>query len=244
VNIECPAQAWGRLTHFASRAAMDIAGLGDRTASALLELGLVADPGDIYALTKVGIARIPGFKDKAITNLQRAIETSKTRGIDRLLFALSIRHLGDVAARRLADHFGSIDSIQSADMTALTSVPGLGPVIAASVHDAMRTPLVARILDKLRRAGVRLAEARTQRSGPLAGRTFVLTGALEAMTREAAVARLEDLGGTVSNTVSKKTSFLMVGKEPGTKLEKARRAGVPLVDEPAFLAFLADQGGR
>jgi DNA ligase (NAD+) len=238
-NIECPAQAWGRLVHFASRNAMDIGGLGEQTARSLLDLDLVTDPGDVFHLTRDDIAKLPGFKDKAITKLMKSIESAKDRSIDRLLFGLSIRHLGEVAAKRLADHFGSIDAIEQAGVEELANVSGLGDTIAKSVYEAMRRPMNTTVIDKLRKAGVKMTEVRVVKSGHLSGKTFVITGTLESMSREGAAEKIEALGGTVTNSVSKKTSYLVVGTEPGSKLEKAKKAGVQILDEAGFIAVLA-----
>ncbi|MFO0612055.1 MAG: NAD-dependent DNA ligase LigA [Polyangiaceae bacterium] len=233
-NVDCSAQAWGRLVHFASRSAMDIGGLGEETCRALLSLGLAKDPGDLFHLTDADLAKIPGFKDKSVKKLRKALEDAKSKPIDRLLFGLSIRHLGEVAASRLADHFGSVDKIAEASVEELAAVEGLGLVIAKSVHEAMRTPLYVSVLEKLRAGGVQVAEERAPVSGHLSGMTFVITGTLQGMTREAAIERLRKLGATVTNSVSKKTSFLVVGKDPSSKLDKAKKAGVALLDEAAF----------
>lgn len=241
-NVECSAQAWGRLVHFASRSAMDIGGLGEETCRALLSLGLAKDPGDIFHLTADDIGKLPGFKDKSVKKLVKAIEDAKSKPIDRLLFGLSIRHLGEVAAARIADHFGSVDKIAAASVEELAAVDGLGLVIAKSVHDAMRTPLLVTVLEKLRAGGVQVAEERAPASGHLAGMTFVITGTLETMTRDAAVERLRKVGATVTNSVSKKTSFLVVGRDPSSKLDKAKKAGVPLLDEAAFADKLSGKG--
>jgi DNA ligase (NAD+) len=240
-NVECPAQAWGRLVHFASRNAMDIGGLGEQTARALLDLDLVADAGDVFHVSREDLAKLPGFKDKAIKNLEKAIAAAKDRPIDRLLFALSIRHLGEVAAKRLADHFGSVDAIEKASVEELAAVNGLGEVIARSVHEAMRLPRITTVLEKLRQAGVKMHEVRAPKTGHLQGMIFVITGTLASMSRETAQEKIEALGGTVTNSVSKKTSYLVVGAEPGSKLEKARKAGVEVLDEAAFLAVLANE---
>lgn len=234
VNVDCPAQAWGRLVHFASRSAMDIGGLGEETCRALLSLGLAKDPGDLFHLTETDLAKLPGFKAKSVKNLVKALDAARTKPIDRLLFGLAIRHLGEVAATRLADHFGSVDKIAAASVEELAAVEGLGLVIAKSVHEAMRTPLLVRVLEKLRSGGVQVAEERAPLSGHLSGQTFVITGTLSTMTREAAIERLKLSGATVTNSVSKKTSFLVVGKDPSSKLDKAKKAGVPLLDEAAF----------
>lgn len=241
-NVDCSAQAWGRLVHFASRSAMDIGGLGEETCRALLSLGLAKDPGDLFHLTAEDIAKLPGFKDKSVKKLVKAIEDAKSKPIDRLLFGLSIRHLGEVAAARIADHFGSVDKIAAASVEELSAVDGLGLVIAKSVHDAMRTPLLVTVLEKLRAGGVQVAEERAPASGHLGGMTFVITGTLETMTREAALERLRKVGATVTNSVSKKTSFLVVGKDPSSKLDKAKKAGVPLLDEAAFADKLSGKG--
>lgn len=233
-NVDCPAQAWGRLVHFASRSAMDIGGLGEETCRALLSLGLAKDPGDLFHLSADDIKKLPGFKDKSVKNLVKALDTARNKPIDRLLFGLSIRHLGEVAATRLADHFGSVDKIAAASVDELAAVDGLGLVIAKSVHEAMRTPYLVRVLERLRAGGVQVAEERAPMSGHLSGQSFVITGTLSTMTREAAVERLKRAGATVTNSVSKKTSFLVVGKDPSSKLEKAKKAGVPLLDEAAF----------
>jgi DNA ligase (NAD+) len=237
-NIDCPAQAWGRIVHFASRGAMDITHLGERTASELLERELIADPGDIYALTPDDIAKLPGFKDKSITNLLEAIHASRDRSIDRLLYAFGIRHVGATAARLLADAFGSIDRIAAAPVEELAAVDGVGEVIATAAHEYFQRPATVSLLDKLRRAGVRMSEERKKTVGPLSGKSFVITGTLEELSREEAEERIVALGGKVTSSLSKKTDYLVVGASPGSKLEKATRLGVPTIDEAAFKALL------
>jgi DNA ligase (NAD+) len=237
-NIDCPAQAWGRVVHFASRGAMDITHLGERTASELLERELIADPGDIYALTPDDIAKLPGFKDKSITNLIEAIHASKDRSIDRLLYAFGVRHVGATAARLLADAFGSIDKIAAAPVEELAAVDGVGEVIATAAHEYFQRPATVSLLDKLRRAGVRMSEERKKTVGPLTGKSFVITGTLEEFSREEAEERIAALGGKVTNSLSKKTDYLVVGASPGSKLEKATKLGVQSIDEAAFKALL------
>lgn len=237
-NVDCPAQTWGRIVHFGSRGAMDIEGLGEQTVLAMLDLGLVEDPGDLFFLGRDELARLPGFKDKSITNLLRAIEAAKDRPIDRLLFGLGVRHVGVTAARNLADHFGGIAAMEAASTEELAAVDGVGQVIAESLHGALRKPAIGAVLEKLRRAGVRMEEQRRTRAGHLDGLTFVITGTLASMSRERAGERILSLGGKVTNSVSKKTSYLVVGADAGTKLEKAQKAGVAILDEPAFLALL------
>jgi DNA ligase (NAD+) len=237
-NLECPAQALGRIVHFASRGAMDITHLGERTATELLERDLIDDVGDIYSLTPEDIAKIPGFKDKSITNLLEAIHASRERPIDRLLYGFGIRHVGSSAARVLADHFGSIDAIMKASTEELAAVDGVGDVIAKAAREFFDRPGTSEIVEKLRRAGVRFEEERAKPTGPLVGKTFVITGTLEKFSREEAGERIEALGGKVTSSLSKKTDYLVVGASPGSKVDKATKLGVRALDEAAFLALL------
>jgi DNA ligase (NAD+) len=237
-NKLCPAQVLGRVVHFASRGAMDIEHLGGRTASELLERGLIDDPGDIFALDAAAIAQLPGFKDKSIANLLGAIAAAKSRTIDRLLYGFGIRHVGQSAARALADAFGSIDRVAAASAEEIAAAQGVGTVIATAVREFFDRPETRALVDKLRHAGVRLEEPREKLTGPLTGKTFVITGTLAAMSREVAKERLEALGGKVTNSLSGATSYLVVGESPGSKLDKATKLGVATLDEAAFLALL------
>jgi DNA ligase (NAD+) len=237
-NLECPAQALGRIVHFASRGAMDITHLGERTAAELLDRDLIADVGDIYFLTPEDIAQLPLFKDKSITNLLEAIQASRDRPIDRLIYGFGIRHVGASAARLLADHFGSIDAIMAASEEELAAVDGVGEVIARAARAFFDRPGTAEIIDKLRRAKVRFAEERKRVTGPLVGKTFVITGTLEKFSREEAGERIEALGGKVTSSLSKKTDYLVVGESPGSKIEKAAKLGVKTLDEAAFREIL------
>jgi DNA ligase (NAD+) len=238
-NLECPAQALGRIVHFASRGAMDITHLGERTAYELLEKDLVGDVGDIYSLTPDDIAKLPGFKDKSITNLIEAIHASRDRPIDRLLYGFGIHHVGASAARVLADAFDSIEKIAAAPEDELAHADGVGDVIAHAVREYFDRAATGVILDKLRRAGVRMSEERSKTVGPLSGKSFVITGTLEAFSREEAGERIEALGGKVTSGLSKKTSYLIVGASPGTKLDKATKLGVPTLDEAGFKELLS-----
>jgi DNA ligase (NAD+) len=240
-NLLCPQQIWGRIVHFASRGAMDIEHLGERTASELLDRKLIADPADIFFLTEAEIGQVPGFKDKSIANLLAAIAAAKDRPIDRLLFGFGIRHVGTSAARALADAFGSIDKIAAAPAEELAAVEGVGAVIAGAVRAFFDRPDTAGLLDKLRRAGVRFEEQREKPSGHLVGKTFVITGTLAAMSREEAKEKIEASGGKVTNSLSSRTDYLVVGESPGSKLDKAAKLGVATVDEKAFLALLAGE---
>jgi len=242
INLDCPAQTLGRVVHFASRGAMDIAHLGERTSAELLERKLLADVGDIYALTDEAIGQVPGFKDKSIRNLLDAIEASKAQPIDRLLYGFGIRHVGASAARVLADAFGSIDAIAATPYEALAEVSGVGEVIARAVREYFDRPATRLVLEKLRGAGVRLREERAAPTlGPLTGKSFVITGTLTSCSREEAKSRIEARGGKVTSGLSKKTDYLVVGDSPGTKLDKATKLGVNTLDETAFLALLAGE---
>lgn len=238
VNLFCPAQVLGRIVHFASRGAMDIEHLGGRTSAELLDRKLIDDPGDIFALGAEQIAQLPGFKDKSIANLLGAIAAAKDRPIDRLLYGFGIRHVGSSAARALADAFGDIDKIAGASVEDMAAAQGVGTVIAASVREYFDREDARALLVKLRAAGVRLTEAREKRTGPLTAKTFVITGTLDALSREAAKARIEALGGKVTNSLSSHTTYLVVGDSPGSKLEKAAKLGVATLDEAAFLQLL------
>jgi DNA ligase (NAD+) len=239
-NLLCPAQTLGRIVHFASRGAMDIEHLGHRTAAELLDRKLIDDPGDIFFLTAEQLGQLPNFKEKSIANLLGAIAAARDRPIDRLLFGFGIRHVGAAAARSLADSFASIDRIAEAPAEELAAAEGVGPVIAGALREFFDREDSRALLEKLRRSGVRLAEAREKRTGSLTGKTFVITGTLAALSREQAKARIEARGGKVANSLSSQTDYLVVGDSPGSKLEKAAKLGVATLDETAFLRLIED----
>jgi DNA ligase (NAD+) len=237
-NLQCPAQVLGRIVHFAGRGAMDIEHLGERTAAELLDRSLIATPADIFFLTAPELGQLPGFKEKSIANLAAAIAEAKNRPIDRLLYGFGIRHVGASAARALADAFGSIDKIASAPAEEIAAVDGVGDVIAGAVRAFFDRPETPELLDKLRRAGVRMDEERVARTGHLTGKTFVITGTLAGLSREEAKIRIEAAGGKVTNSLSGKTDYLVVGESPGSKLDKATKLGVATLDETAFTSLL------
>jgi DNA ligase (NAD+) len=216
---------------------MDIEHLGYMTVMRLLEKGLIEDPADIYSLDAEKLSQLPGFKDRSITNVLEQIEGSKDRPIWRLLVGLNIRHVGGHVAEVLAGAFGSIDAIAGASEDEIDAVPGIGPEIAASVREWFDEDENRQLIEKLRAAGVRLADERTEVTGPrpLEGRSIVLTGGLETLSREEATAAAEDAGARVTSSVSKKTSFVVAGESPGTKLAKAEQLGVDVIDEQEFL---------
>ncbi|MCB9707304.1 MAG: NAD-dependent DNA ligase LigA [Myxococcales bacterium] len=239
INVECPAQRLGRLVHFASRGALDITHLGERTSAQLLDLGLVHDPADIYRLTQSDLQKIAGFRDKAIANLLTAITQSKSQPLHRLIYGLGIHHVGAATARLLTDHYPSIDALMRAPEKALADIEGVGPVIAQSVHQYFSRPQTRELIDKFRAAGVTLdGPQRPRGKGPLAGKTFVLTGSLQGLSRDQAKERIEALGGKVQSGISKRTEFLIVGDNPGSKLQKAIELGIAVLDEPKLLKIL------
>jgi DNA ligase (NAD+) len=233
----CPSQGIEWLFHFAGRGAMDIEHLGYMTVMRLLEAGLIEDPADIYALDEAKLSQLPGFKDKAITNVLGQIEASKDRPIWRLLVGLNIRHVGSHVAQVLARGFRSLDAIASATEDQIDNLAEIGPEIAASVRGWFDEDENVALISKLRAAGLRMAEDKIQESGtrPLDGRTIVLTGGLETLSREQATELAESAGARVSSSVSKKTDFIVAGESPGTKYEKALALGVEVVDETEFL---------
>ena len=255
----CPAQLRERLFHLAGRGALDIEVLGYEAAVALLDSGLVADEGDLFGLTAENLAEVPFFVTKGgaltanATRLLANLEDARHRPLWRILVALSIRHIGPTAARALAAAFGSLDAIAAAPETELVTVNDVGPTIARSLREWFEVDWHAAIVGKWQAAGVQLATpgfvppergeaaAGASATGPLAGITVVLTGTLEVRTREEAAAAIEELGGKVSGSVSKKTGFVVAGQNPGSKLSKAESLGVPVLDE-AGLDVLLLQG--
>jgi DNA ligase (NAD+) len=233
----CPSQGLEWLFHFAGRGAMDIEHLGYMTVMRLLEKGLIEDPADIYALDADKLEQLPGFKDKAITNLLEQVEASKDRPIWRLLVGLNIRHVGAHVAQVLANAFGSIDALAAASEDEIDAVPGIGPEIAATVREWFDEEENVQLIEKLRTAGVRLADDAPVESAPqtLAGLSIVLTGGLETVSREEATVRAEAAGARVTSSVSGKTAFVVAGENPGTKLAKAETLGVEIIDEKEFL---------
>ena len=237
INPLCPAQVLEHLRHFVSRSAMNIEGFGYATLEQLIERKLVHDPADFYELTRDQLLTLDGFADKSAQNLIDRIAASRETTLPRFLFALGIRHVGDHMAALLADHFGTVDRLQQAGSEDLLGIGGVGPAVAAGVHEYFQRPQTRQLIARLLAAGlqVRLPE---RREGSLMGKTFVITGTLSSMTRGEAEERIRALGGLAGSTVSKKTDYLVVGADPGSKLQKAQRLKVPVLDEAAFLDLL------
>jgi DNA ligase (NAD+) len=242
----CPSQNVEWLFAFASRGAMDIEGLGYKTGLLLLDVGWIKDPADVYPLTEEQLAQLPGFKDKRIANLLSSIEASKDRPIWRLLVALNIPHVGEHVAQVLARALGSIDAIAAASEEAIDAVEEIGPEIARSVFEWFHDPDNLALVEKLRAAGVRTADPVVEPAtdGPLAGMTIVLTGGLDSLSRDDATAAAQEAGARVASSVSKKTDFVVIGENAGSKAAKAEQLGVEMIDEAEFLKRLGRRRKR
>jgi len=241
-NASCPAQVEERLKHFSRREAMDVEGLGDALVRQLVERGMVKDFADLYHLRLEDLVPLERMADKSAQNLLAQIEKSKTRELRRLLFGLGIRHVGERAAMLLARHFRSLEKLAAAPAEEIEGLYEIGPVVAQSLHDWFEDPANRRLVGRLKAAGLRTEEAEaTPASRAFAGMQFVLTGTLETMTREEAKAAIEERGGRVTSSVSKKTSVVVVGRDAGSKLDKAHELGVRSVDEEGFRGLLAGE---
>ena len=241
-NVSCPARLRRGLQHFVSRRAMDVEGLGEALADQLVTAGMVRDYADLYHLRAEPLAELERMGEKSAANLVAQVDRSRRADLWRLLHGLGIRHVGEGGARALASAFGRMDALRQAPIEALETVPDVGPVVARSVRAFFDEPRNAALIDRLAAAGVRMEDERPAGGrpgpGPLAGRTYVITGTLDAMSREAATEALQSLSARVSGSVSRKTAGVIAGKDPGSKLEKARALGVPILDEGAFLALI------
>jgi DNA ligase (NAD+) len=246
-NVSCPARIRRGLEHFASRRAMNIEGLGESLVDQLVRTGLVKDYADLYTLDVQTLAGLERMGKKSAANLVAEIDKSRTADLWRVLHGVGIRHVGEGGARALAKTFRSMDALQAASVDALATVPDVGEVVARSVRAFLDEPRNVALFDKMRRAGVRMADEAPASApagpGPLTGKTYVITGTLESMSREAATAELEALGAKVASSISRKTSGLIVGRDAGSKLDKARAAGVPVLDEAAFRALIMKRPG-
>ncbi len=231
-NIHCPARAWQLMKHFVSRGAMDIDGLGEKQVAMLQERELVRTAADFYRLTESQLVELEGFGEISARNLIAAIDESKQRPFARVLFALGIEEVGEVTGRNLAQGFRDIDALLAADESQIAEIPGVGEKMAASIRAQLGEDRMRTLISELRRQGLRFHEEGPPPSeGPLAGKTLVLTGTLPQWSREQATERISAAGGRVTGSVSKKTDYLVAGETPGSKLEKAQRLGVPVLDE-------------
>jgi DNA ligase (NAD+) len=242
-NPACPAQAYRTLTHFVSRGAMDIDRIGEQLCAQLMEAGLVKDAGDLYFLKKEDLVALERMGEKSAQRVIDSVDASRSRPLSRLLFALGIRHVGSETATLLAQHFGSIDALMGAEVEEIAALPGIGAVVAQSVHDYFQRKTSRALIEKLRRGGVQMkAERPATREGPLKGQTFVITGTLSRFTRPEAEARIRSLGGQAASSVTKATSYLVAGESPGSKLAKAEKYGTTVLSEAEFVDLLRTHG--
>ncbi|HTR80318.1 MAG TPA: NAD-dependent DNA ligase LigA [Bacteroidota bacterium] len=238
-NAECPAQVRGRIEHFAHRGAMDIEGLGEAVVDLLVKQNLIHNVADVYRLEKKNIVPLERMGEKSAQNLVDAIALSKKQPFHKVIFALGIRYVGAGVAKLLADAFGSIEKLQAASAEELEKVEGIGPRIAESVVRFFKERHTKNVIKSLQKAGITLrSEKKKSSSSALSGKTFVLTGGLESMTRDEAKSAIETLGGKVTSSVSAKTDFVVVGTDAGSKLTKAQELGVKTVDEKEFRAMI------
>jgi len=242
-NTSCPAKLQRGLEHFASRGAMNIEGLGESLIAQVISAGLVHDYADVYALTAETLEALERMGKKSAAKVMAQVEKSRANELWRLIYGLGIRHVGERASQVLARTFGSMDALCGATAEQLQGTPEIGPVLAESVRSWLDEPRNRQLVDRLRAAGVNMEVPEDQRAaaqtpGPLTGKTYVITGTLASMSREEATAAVERLGAKVVGSVSKKTTGVIVGAEPGSKAEKARTLGVPMLDEAAFLELI------
>jgi DNA ligase (NAD+) len=238
INLQCPAQVKNWLTHFASRGAMDINGLGESLVEQLVDGGLVKTPAELYALQKVEVLGLERMGEKSADNLIKGLEDSKNRPFEKVLFGLGIRHVGKGAASILANEFKNIDALMAANIQTLEEIHDIGPIVGKSVVEYFQTLETREIINQLRAAGVNFEQPDTGGNNELEGLTFVLTGSMESMTRDEAGDKIKMRGGKVSSSVSKKTSYLVAGEAAGSKLTKAEKLGVTILNEEQLIALL------
>lgn len=238
INPQCPAQIKERIVHFVSKQALDIEGLGVKFIEQMLERGIITNPVDLFHLKKEDLFKMERMGDKLAENLLNAIEKSKTTTLQRFLIALGIRLVGEVAAGVLAEKFGSLKNIMNANYEDFNAIPGIGPEMANSICQYFSNDENRAFIQRLLDAGIKIKEPeKKQISDKLAGKSFVITGTLASMSREKAKELIESLGGTVKSSVSKNIDYLIVGSEPGSKLEKAKSLGIKLLNEQEFLTL-------
>jgi DNA ligase (NAD+) len=237
LNPACPAQREGRLFHFSSKAGFDIEGLGDKLARQLIDKELVKDPSDLFHLTRDQLLPLDLMAEKKADNLLAQIDRARDAELPRVIYALGINGVGDSAARDLAEHYGSLKALQGASLEDLTNIEGIGPIIAASVGQFFSDDSTHRMIDRMREGGVKFPDSAKTPPGPLAGKSFVLTGTLS-QPRGHFKNLIERAGGKVTGTISKKTTYLVAGADPGSKLDKAAKLGVETLDEATLLTLL------
>jgi DNA ligase (NAD+) len=241
-NRDCPERRWQLLTTFAG--VMDIDGLGEKQVAAFQRLGFVRTAADFYRLDPEKLLELDGYGQVSVDNLLRSIEASKERPFGVVLFAIGIEGVGYVTGRSLADRFRTIDALLAATPEEIAETQGIGPIVANLIHEQLADEQMRALIADLREVGLKFElQGPPPGEGPLAGKTFVLTGTLPDLTREEAQERILRAGGRVTSSVSKKTDYVVAGASPGSKLEKAERLGVAVLDEPGLLALLEQPGG-
>lgn len=233
-NADCPAQLLRHLIHFTSRDAMDIEGLGPAVLEQLLDAELINNIDDLYSLDYEKVALLERTGEKSVTNLKNAIEASKQNDLSKLLFAFGIRHIGSKAAKLMAERFGNIDAILSAEVEDFESIEGYGHIMAVAAADFFKLPETKLMIERLREQGVNMNSLKEVKDSRFAGKTFVLTGTLPTLTRNEASEIIESFGGKTSSSVSKKTDYVLAGEEAGSKLDKANKLGVTVISEDEF----------
>jgi DNA ligase (NAD+) len=242
VNANCPAKLRESILHFASRGVMNIEGMGDALVTQLADRGLVRNVADIYKLTKDDLLKLERMGDKSAQNVLNEIAASKKLSLQRVIFGLGIRFVGERTAEFLADHFGSMDALMKASVEELQEVNEVGPRIAESIAEFFQEPKNRELVEQLRKAGLTFTGVKKERGTKLAGKTFVLTGTLAKYSRDEAKKMIEDAGGRVSGSVSKKTDYVVAGSDAGSKLDKAKELGVAVIDERAMEKLVGTSG--
>jgi len=237
-NKKCFATEMRKISHFVSKNAFNIEGLGHKIVEQLINEGLITDAADLFTLTKGDLQPLEGFAEKAAENLINAIDQAKEVSFSRFIYSLGIRHVGEETAIDLANHFGTLQKLITASEAELESIPDVGGVVAKSIHKYFHDSRNQKLVQDLVKNGVRIQEVKTRRHQPLKGKSIVLTGSLESMTRDDAKARLRELGANVASSVSKNTDFVVAGADPGSKYDKAKKLGVMVIDEKEFLKVI------
>ncbi len=238
INPKCFARQKEYFYHFVSKGAFDIVGSGPKIVDRLIDEGLVSDPADLFKLEEGDILPLERFAEKSAKNLIEAIQSKKKITLSRFIYALGVRNVGEETAQDLAEVFGSLEILKKANLEELQEIMDIGPVVAKSIYDYFKDKKNLKFLEKLGKVGVEIIIGKKARKQPFLGKTFVLTGALETITREGAKEKIRLLGGEISESVSKKTDYVVVGKEPGSKFEKAKRLGVKIINEREFISIL------
>ncbi|MDO9529202.1 MAG: NAD-dependent DNA ligase LigA [Syntrophales bacterium] len=238
IGFACPARIRENIRHFASRGGMDIEGLGEKLVSQLLDTKTIEDPADLYYLTQEKLTKLERMADKSATNLLKALEQSKNPPLEKLIFALGIRHVGEHIARILTREFKNLDNLRNATEEKLQTINGIGPEITESITEFFRETSNQKVIEKLRKAGVKPKETISKESDALSGSSFVFTGTLKSLSRNKAKEIVESLGCDVSSSITKKTDYVVAGESPGSKYDKAKDLGIPVLDEEEFLKFV------